>query len=262
MVFAILAAFGWAPAAEAAPASLRVESGRFVLTLEDGRTLGSAYLVGAELKTEDGRDIRIDAVAPAAERPSILLHSFSLRGPTGAWAPLCDPDATGRRSGLPIAGSWSRDGRKFEKDAARWFLTCSSGAQGKCVLWGYEPWGRGPQGEDLAPFYQACQFTVRANYDGRGEAHTRNGTPVDFADAIGIASFDTATDPTFGFEAGWGPNGAVCVARTRWPDLLDRATLIESAPALAGPCDEQEARRRGALIVTRVKLRPALGGVW
>ena len=59
------------------------------------------------------------------------------------------------------------------------------------------------------------------------------------------------------FEAGWGPHGAVCVARTRWSELLPLSVLLASAPRLvARPCDEAEARRRGAVLFNRSKLRP------
>lgn len=243
--------------AQAAAARLSVEGERFVLTTADGRRLTSADLVGAELTTTDGQTIRIDAVAPATERPDVLLHSFSVKDNTGAWVPACDPDAYGRRAGFPVAGRFDKDGR-YSKDPSAWFLTCTAGAQGKCVLWGYDPWRSGPNGADLAPYYQTCQFAVRANYDGRGAAHTKNGTTIDVSDVLGIATSDTANDPRFAFEAGWGPDGAVCVARTRWPELLDRDALLKDDPRLGGDCDEAAAHRRGAIIFTRVMVDPVI----
>jgi len=243
--------------AGAAVASLSVEGERFVLIMPDGRRLTSSELVGAELQTREGRTFRIDAVAPAAERPGVLLHSFSIKDErTGAWSPVCEADAYGRRAGFPVAGRWNRRGR-FVKDKQAWFLTCTLGSQGKCVLWGYDPWGRGPHGEDLARFYQACQFTVRANYDGRGAAHTRNGTSIDVSDAIGIATSGTLDDPHYAFEAGWGPQGATCVARTRWPDLLELDVLHARAPRLAAACGEAEAHTQGAILFTAIRPRLA-----
>ncbi len=195
-------------------------------------------------------------MAPAADRPSVLLHTISERTDAG-WRPLCHPDAYGRQEAFPVAGRWDERGR-FVKDPDAWFLTCTSGSQGKCILWGYDPWGRGPNGEDLAPFYQACQFTVRANYDGTGAAHTKDGTTIDVADVLAVTTFDTRADARFAFEAGWGPDGAVCVARTRWRDLLSREALLRTAPRLGGRCDEATARRRGALILTRVMTDPVI----
>ena len=257
-VAAVFGAVTFASSASAAPASLRVEGEVFVLTLPGGHRLTSTDLIGAELETQDGQTIRIDAVTPARERPKVLLHSFSVLDPaTRTWTPLCDADAYGRRAGMPVAGRWDADGR-FVKDPDKWFLACSGGSRAKCVLWGYDPWGRGPHGEDLAAFYQTCQFTVRANYDGQGEAHTRNGTTVDVSDVLGIETSDTLKDNRFIFEAGWGPTGAVCVARTRWPELLSLQALLKASPRLGGPCDEAEARRRGALIFTRVMDTPVI----
>ena len=240
-------------AAGVAPsASLRVEGERFVLTMPDGKTLTSADLVGAELQTDDGQTLRIDAVTPAKERASLLLHSFSvLDQATHVWRPACEPDAYGRQAGFPVEGGWTADGR-FLKTPGKWFLACTGGSRGKCIVWGYDPWGKGPNGEDLADFYRACQFTVRANYDGLGDAHTRNGTEVDVADILGIETYDSLADPKYVFEAGWGPTGAVCVATTRWPDLLTYDALLKAAPHLGGSCTEDDAKRRGALIFTRV----------
>ena len=256
---ALLFAVSLASSAQARPgASLRVEGERFVLTMADGKRLTSAELVGAELDTEDGQTIRIDAVKPAKERSNLLLHSLSARNPVkGTWTPLCDADAYGRRAGFPVAGRWDKDGH-YVKDPGKWFLACTSGSRGKCIVWGYDPWGKGPHGEDLSPFYRTCQFTVRANYDGKGEAHTKNGTSIDVFDILGIQTPDSLADPRYVFEAGWGLHGAVCVARTRWSDLMSLPKLLKAAPGLAGLCDRPAARRRGALIFTRVMLSPAI----
>jgi len=62
---------------------------------------------------------------------------------------------------------------------------------------------------------------------------TRNdGTLIDFYDEIGINKTDN--DPTLSFEAAWGPNGALCVAHTRIPEILDLDGLEKSCPRLAG----------------------------
>ncbi len=242
-----------------AAASLTVTGTRFFVATDDGRVLASEHLVGAvlDMETPDGAParVRIDAVFAAPDNADVLLHDLKIEGPDGRWQPLCDPDAGGRRAAFPMAGGW--DGQRFVPDKARWFLTCTAGAQAKCRLWGFDPWADGPDGRSLAPMYQACQHMVRADYRGDGSAHTRNGTIIDGWDIHDTFGPATATDPAFAFEAGWGPDGAVCVARTRWPDLLPLAKLITAAPALAAsPCDEAEARRRGALLFNRSKPRP------
>ena len=240
------------PAAAQTSGTLRVASGQFHLSMADGRELASRELVGAIFDVDDGRGgtiaVRIDAVEPSSERPDLLLHSFSVQDrSSGAWTPLCDADAHGRRAGFPVAGRW-RGTQHYLRAKAGWFLTSTSGAQGKCILWGYDPQRRGPHGEDLSPYYQACTHMVRADYDGSGAAHTRNGTTIEMWDDIGVQTRDTPPDPTLKFEAGWAPGGAVCVVRTRYADLLPLKALLRANPRLGGVCDEAAARRRGALI--------------
>lgn len=243
-------------AAPATAATLTVEGTQFVVT-EGGNRLTSAQLVGAvfEMSAPDGTpiNVRIDAVAPAKERPATLLHSLSVQRSDGSFASMCEADSAGRQAGFPVAGAFDAQGR-FTRPPGAWFLTCTSGSQAKCILWGYDPSTPGPRGEDLAPFYQACQNLVRAAYDGHGEAHTRDGTAIDLWDVAGIQIPDTVDDPAFEFEAGWGTGGAVCVAHTRIPEILSLDNLLAASPALrATPCDEAEARRRGALIFNRSK---------
>ena len=124
---------------------------------------------------------------------------------------MCDADAYGRRAAFPVAGTF--DGRgHYRRTPGKWFLTCTSGSQAKCILWGYSPFKHGSHGEDFVPYYQTCQHVVRADYDGRGTAHTRNGTSIDFWDDAGAEKITSAADPAFAFEAGWGPT-ARCASR-------------------------------------------------
>jgi hypothetical protein len=258
---ALAVAFAAVIPARAEPhAVLAAQGYGFELVTPDGTRLGSTQLVGAILEMDDpaGRLVtaRIDSVTPSAERPDILLHALSVLDPaTHTWGPMCGADIHGRRAAFPVPGHWN--GQAFVKDKAAWFLTCAAGSQGKCILWGYDPWGRGPHGEDLAAYYQACQHMVRADYSGRGDGHTRNGTSIDIWDVADIQKPESLADPTYAFEAGWGPDGAVCAARTRWTELLPLSVLLQSAPRLvAQPCDEAEARRRGALLFNRSRLAP------
>lgn len=241
-----------------ASAAMAVRETKFEWTTPDARRLGSEDLVGAvmEIRDFDGTILtaRLEAVEPALEDPAILLHRFSVRDASGDWKPMCEADAYGRRAGFPVAGRWDARGR-YVKDVESWFLACTSGSQGKCILWGYNPFRRSESGADLAPFYQACQHMVRADYEGAGAAHTRNGTRIEMGDIAGVITGPSDGDPAWRFEAGWGPDGAVCVARTRWENLLPTKVLLESRPRLAAaPSDEAEARRRGALLFNRSKL--------
>lgn len=244
-------------AAPLTAATLTVEGSRFVLTTDAGQRLTSEQLVGAvfDMTGPGGQPIRarIDKVAPAKERAATLLHDLSVQLADGSFASMCEADAYGRKAGFPVPGQFDAQGR-YTRPPGKWFLTCTSGSQAKCILFGYDPSSKGPKGEDLGPFYQACQNLVRAAYDGRGIAHTRDGTSIDLWDVLGIQVPDSTDDPRYKFEAGWGTAGAVCVAHTRIPDILPLDVLLKSAPQLrASPCDEAEARRRGALIFNRSK---------
>lgn len=250
---AVLFSFGSARA----DASLTVEGARFVLQTPDGAELTSEHLVGAIIEIADGHgglsEVRIDAVSPARERADILLHDLSVRTADGGWTPLCGADAYGRKAGFPMRGSW--DGLTYSADTNAWFLACTSGSQGKCALWGYGPWDTTPDGRPMTDFYRACQQAARADYQGRNEPHTRDGTAIDIADVAGVQTHATLGDRAFVFEAGWNAQGAVCVAATRWPELISRDRLVVETPELGGPCDEAEARAKGALLFTRIKAR-------
>jgi hypothetical protein len=64
--------------------------------------------------------------------------------------------------------------------------------------------------------FKACTRMLRADYCGNGESHTRTGTFVTIYDNKRIAE-DRHLDP-LAFEAAWNADGAVCMARPRWPD--------------------------------------------
>jgi len=157
--------------------SVAAEGTEFVVSLAGGLVLRSADLVGAKLHVDDGgtpRAIRVDAVEREAAT-GVWLHALSLEVAPGAFEPFCEPDPDGRRLAFPLAGHSLRDGR-LAADPARFELVCTSGAQGKCVRFGYAPWRR-------LDTYNACVRMLRADYCGTGEPTTRDGTRVEIWDA-------------------------------------------------------------------------------
>lgn len=244
-----------APATRAEGQKLSVEGTAFVLRLADGRSLRGADLVGAELDLGDGREVRIDAVRADPGDPSgeTLLHSLSVRAAgSGEWQNACEPDREGHREGFPLLGRWSDDGRLHE-DPSRFFLTCTSGAQAKCVRFGYKPWKQAPDGAPLEPLYEACVHMARADYCGDGVPSTRDGTQIDIFDEHGVQTSESG--PDFRFEAGWAPTGAVCVAHTRIPDNLTLEALRTQCPRLASAlgeaCTAESAKRLGAVLFNK-----------
>jgi hypothetical protein len=226
--------------------SVAVEGTAFRITLSDGTVLAQEALVGVVLAMGDGsgqqRRLRIDAVEHDPKDPTgeVMLYALSERDPaTGEWVNACQPDPEGRRMGFPVAGVFTDDMRHLDAPG-RFSITCTGGAEGKCIRFGYKPWRRTGDGTSLAPYYQACLRLVRADYCGDGVGHTQNGTVIDIFDRIGIQ--DEENDPGMSFEAAFTPDGASCVAHPRLPgaDSLDRIRAM--CPRLAGhtgpACDE------------------------
>jgi hypothetical protein len=235
-----------AAAPDAAVRSVAVAGTSFRITLADGRVLAQAELPGTVLVIGDGsgrqRRVRIDTVERDPRDPAgeAVLYGLSREDPaTGAWTSLCEPDPDGRRLGFPLPGAFTPDGRQVEAPG-RFLVTCTGGAEGKCVRFGYKPWGTAPDGSPLAPYYQACVRLVRADYCGDGVGHTENGTPIDLFDRVGVQADEPAAGMTF--EAAFGPEGAVCVRHARWRPLVDLDALAARCPRLAGRlgegCDE------------------------
>jgi len=224
-----------------------VEGTAFRITLPDDSVLAQEQLPGTVLTLGDGglaqRRLRIDAVEHDARDPTgeVLLYTLSEPDPgTGQWHNACNPDPDGRRLGFPLAGAFTPDGRYIAVQD-RILITCTGGAEGKCIRFGYKPWRILPDGVSLGPFYQACVRLVRADYGGDGVGHTRNGTPIDLFDRIGIQRDEIG--PGMTLEAAFGPDGAVCVAHPRLPDLASLDALAQHYPRLVGhlgtACDEQ-----------------------
>jgi len=204
--------------------------------LADGSTREGSALVGAVLVVAIGGQtlrVRIAGVETDAGDPhrDILLYDFRVVRPSGE-EPLCAPDSDGCRVGFPLAGRSDPAGILSAGDGGVFELVCTSGAQGKCARLGYAPWRQAPDGRLMIDWYNACIRLLRGDYCGDGRAFTRDGTPVDIYDRLGLQR--SSADPRLSFEAAWGPAGAVCVARTRLPDILDLEGLGRVCPRLAG----------------------------
>ena len=254
ILFALLLLAFPAAAQDARLRNLGAEGGDFRAELSDGRILRGAALVGAVLHF-DGLDIRVDAArrdegipgaVPASPATDVWLFRLVARPaggvPDAPWDEVCEPDPQGERLGMVLPA------------ASGFTLTCSAGGVGKCIRFGYRPWARLPDGRSLAPFHAACVNLLRAAYGGGERAFTRDGTSIDIYDRVGIQA--PTNDPGQSFEAGWTPEGAVCLAHPRVPANGDLDTIADLAPRLAGHtgparCDEDRAAALGALVFNR-----------
>jgi len=242
------------PPSPVATSSLTVDGSALVLKMDDGKLLRGAELVGAivHLSLADGKAVpmKLLSIVPDPDDPEILRHDFQVEDGKGGWQPACEPNAYGERWGFPVSLPENHPGREGAIT-----LTCASGAVGKCARFGYKPWAKGPKGEDLVPLHAACVHMVRADYCGDGQAHTKNGTEIDMYDDLGIQKSESRLDAAFTFEAGWTPQGAACVAHTRWSDVVRLDELLIQCPRLAAlpSCDEAAARSAGARLFNRSK---------
>jgi hypothetical protein len=234
------------PGVAGAQARLTVEGTEFVLHIEGDRRLHSADLVGATIKLSfGGKDVDVTIAGveddPDAVGGRVLLHRFVVKDASGRPTDMCAPDAQGRSLGFPVPGV--RGG--FD-------LTCTSGAIGKCVRWGYRPWEEQPDGAPLRALHQACTRAVRADYGGDGRANTREGTMIYVCDRYGVRNCHKEVPLVF--EAAWGPEGATCVARPRIAELVSLEQLAARYPRLetrlgVAACSENGALRDPAALL-------------
>ena len=232
--------------------SVEVIGTAFRITLADGTIVEGSELEGATLALvlpaeTNPQQVRITAIVPDVTDPEkeVLLYRMIVvdRG-SGESEELCEPDQEGNRWAFPLRGQWDANGRRISNEG--FTLTCATGAQGKCVRFGYKPWKTLPNGVSLADYHQACVRLVRADYCGtRGT--TRDGMLIDIYDKIGISTIsDTADQDTLKLEAAWDVNGAICVAHTRVPENITLERLAAECPRLRGHLGEAVCTRTAA----------------
>jgi hypothetical protein len=172
----------------------------------DGRIVSGADFVGATLTGVLSSGQTIDLVVTGfATEGGLAYYALAAAG-----RPICG--AGGR--GLFVPGVWDSTGARHDSLAiggqeVSTSYSCTDGAIGKCVVWGYEP---SVVGADL---HQSCTRMVRADYCGTGVSFTKDGTLIDVFDTHGVEK-PTAGDASLVFEAAWTTSGAACVNRTRY----------------------------------------------
>lgn len=225
----IWGALSVAPTAANGVEGLEVVGTQFHVTLPDGTILASQELVGAVLTLADGARLRIDGVEPDPRDGDVLLHKLSLENADGTWSDACEPDPDGLSFGFPIAGHLLPDGNLATRPGS-FQIICTSGAQGKCVRFGYKPWLEGRDGRPMLDYFNACVRMMRADYCGNGTSTTEDGTLILPYDRIGVR--DEETIAGMAFEAGWSANGATCIARVRIPENTSLDELNANCPRL------------------------------
>jgi hypothetical protein len=223
---------------------VHLDSGRII----QGRDLEGATLSLAMAGKAGTQQVHIQAVVidPLDPQGEVQLYRMTALNPaTGIGEELCDPDPQGQRWAFPVQGQWDAHGRRTSQQG--FTLTCASGAQGKCLRFGYQPWKTTADGVRLEDYHQACIRMVTADYCG-GHATTKDGMAIDLYDKLGIQTpADSAGHDDLRFEAAWNITGAACVAHTRVPANISLQQLAAACPRLqarlgAANCTEQKAR--------------------
>jgi ADYC domain len=222
---------------------VEVEGTSLIVRLSSGRAITGPALVGSTLSlivpgNSEPQRVRIDDVVVDPRDPDHETMLYRMKIVSAAGGPdqeICGPDPQGERWAFPVRGQWDAAGHRVSNDG--FTLTCSDGAQGKCVRFGYKPWKTLANGTSLADYHQACIWLITASYCDHG-ATTRNGMLIDIYDHIGIQLPDEQPSE-LKFEAAWGTKGAVCVAHTRVPENITLDRLGAECPRLAGRLGEE-----------------------
>ena len=129
--------------------------------------------------------------------------------PGGTWQNACENNA----KSVLLRGAWDEaTATHLSSDSTRTTWACAGAALGDCAIWGYVP-GEEYANTPLDDYHQTCLRLKRADYCGNGTPHTENGHHLDVYDDLDLMS--PATVGTWGVEAMWGPDGAICMNFTR-----------------------------------------------
>jgi hypothetical protein len=210
----------------------------------DGDALGVMDFLGARLPaiTADGDVVELEVaeIRPTTDRPDLTTYVLTYEGRN-----VCPHE----EDGFFLQGVWDETATRQDAvdgdEGFSYTFACASGALAKCVAWGYAPWIVGSDA------HQSCTRMVRADYCGDGDSYTKDGTLIDVGDAVGVQTF--VGDSELEFEAGWGPDGAVCVDKPRYYEsVVGGGTILPPCWEALPACESlDEATTFGATIANR-----------
>ena len=183
-----------------------------------GEDLAGAVFYGKNQRTGSDLKFHISKVHPRPAGAALPGYDYEVLISDSAGAsdvPLC----AGANLAVPVPGTWDVYGA-FTGWTDRFSFVCPEGVVDKCIRWGYRFWEPG-----YAEFHLACTKMARADYCGRGDSHTLDGTLIDFYDVHGVRGLPGYVDrdpasKDMVFEAAWRTKGqAVCLSKLRWSTL-------------------------------------------
>ena len=147
------------------------------------------------------------------------MYDMLILDPTeGKWIPICKPDSNGECWAIPVK-NLVHEWKHWNPSATEITLgiACTSGAIGKCLAWGFDPFADDSVKNDEC---LSCVRMVRADYCGDGISYTISGEIIGFI----IPGRKMSRLPNhWVFEAAWGPDGANCVNTARVGYLEEEA---------------------------------------
>ena len=244
--------------------SVRLEEGHLVTSPEASGSVADLVLKATD---SDGNplELAICGAEPSADDPSVEWYRVEAWNAVAQeWENPCQATGTvpAPRAQL-VSGAWAPSGARLNAPG-KLTLACESGAISKGITWGYQPWAY-RDGKSLADLHQACTRMARADYCGDGRSHTWDGTFIDMYDRFGMLQRTTQAAPSWdpalaSFEAAGAPDGATCIARTRYGQTLE--SIVQECPGrfrTGAPVDFGEGDRcvvqRGGVSPETVLLR-------
>ncbi|MEZ4450653.1 MAG: ADYC domain-containing protein [Nannocystaceae bacterium] len=200
--------------------------------------------IGEDLSTRSGADLEGAVVSTEVTHPDtsvvetewaytnfedgpnglVLMNVQYRELPDTTWQPACKDGADQPVKAVQLLGSWDPESGDPVGDQDVVSYGCLKAALGDCALWGYVP-GKVVSGKDLRAYHQACTRAKRADYCGKGETHTQNGTSIDIYDDLGVQ--EEATN--WGIEALYNEFGAVCINTPRKTNWTHTGVITECA---------------------------------
>ncbi|WP_224370985.1 ADYC domain-containing protein [Hyalangium versicolor] len=234
---------------------LRLQDGHLEVPKRASKELVGAVLQGA---ASDGQPVEVAlcGAEPAAQDPAMEWYRIEIwNAQAESWANPClaTTEVPAPRA-LAVRGVWDGKGAHLTV-ADRFTFACENGAIAKCITWGYKPWAK-KDGRSLEELHQACTRMVRADYCGDGHTHTRENSPIDVYDGLGVLARTTEPSKSWdpkqaSFEAAWGPEGARCLSRARDGQAVEMILSqcperFEAVKTDLGEGDRCSVRRKGA----------------
>lgn len=177
----------------------------------------------SEVVTMRFDDIYLDPEVPGGD---VWLYDITYKmAGSDEWSPICETGAPV----VPMHNYWDEvTGARIDDEDA-YTLACTDAVIGKCVTWGYRPYGDAwecpkwdtPKKCDLISLqdhHQACTRMARADYCGDGVAWTVPGTAIDIYDHL-YPQIETKETQGWQLEAEWDEDGAYCLQDIRLQDL-------------------------------------------